>query len=80
MHVVANIEECPVEQPHHRWDQRCVGQQLQAQLQVSPSRQFLSDSASSGGSGGSNGSEVGGLAWSGGVSLLIAVLNILLSL
>ena len=27
--VVTNIEECPVEQPHHRWDQRCLGQQLQ---------------------------------------------------
>ena len=73
MQVVTNIEECPVEQPHHRWDQRCVGQQLQ----VSSSPEFLSVSASS---AGSNGSEVGSLAWTGagGVSLLITLINILL--
>ena len=77
MQVVTNIDECPVEQPHHRWDQRCVGQQ--AQLQVSSSPEFLSVSASS---VGSNGSEVGSLVWSGagGVSLLITLINITLSL
>ena len=67
MQVVTDLLECPVEQPHHRWDQRCVGQQ--AEHQVSSSRaEFLS---------GSNGSEVVSLA-SAGVSLLIAVINSLL--
>ena len=69
--VVAEVPECPVEQPHHKWDQRCVGHQSQAELQVSPSPEFLSVSA------GSNGSEVGSRVC-GGVSLLIAVINILL--
>ena len=75
MQVLAELAECPVEQPHHRWDQRCVGQQ--AQLQVSSSPEFLAVSARS---AGSNGSEVGSLAWSGAgaVSLLITLINILL--
>ena len=78
MQVVTDLLECPVEQPHHRWDQRCIGQQAAAaQLQVSSNPGLLSVSASS---AASNGSEVGSLAWSGagGVSLLITLINILL--